>query len=113
MRGTQSHAWVMSFPSELEAFRAFAHAHPFGSRFNGPDRGAWYAAFAPPGTPPEIVALLNGAIEKALTDKTLQENFVKGSLESIGGSPEKLDKLAKADSVKYERLVRELNISAG
>lgn len=24
---------------------AFTHAHPFGSRFNGPDRGAWYAAF--------------------------------------------------------------------
>lgn len=25
---------------------AFIHAHPFGSRFNLPDRGAWYAAFA-------------------------------------------------------------------
>jgi RES domain-containing protein len=25
---------------------AFAHAHPLGSRFNGPDRGAWYAGFA-------------------------------------------------------------------
>lgn len=24
---------------------AFTHAHPTGSRFNGPDRGAWYAAF--------------------------------------------------------------------
>ncbi len=24
---------------------AFCHAHPQGSRFNGPDRGAWYAAF--------------------------------------------------------------------
>jgi hypothetical protein len=24
---------------------AFAHAHPLGSRFNGPDRGAWYAGF--------------------------------------------------------------------
>lgn len=23
---------------------AFIHAHPLGSRFNGPDRGAWYAA---------------------------------------------------------------------
>lgn len=23
---------------------AFSHAHPLGSRFNGPDRGAWYAA---------------------------------------------------------------------
>jgi hypothetical protein len=25
---------------------AFCHPHPEGSRFNGPDRGAWYAAFA-------------------------------------------------------------------
>ena len=24
---------------------AFTHAHPLGSRFNGADRGAWYAAF--------------------------------------------------------------------
>lgn len=24
---------------------AFTHAHPMGSRFNGPDRGAWYAGF--------------------------------------------------------------------
>jgi RES domain-containing protein len=25
---------------------AFTHANPFGSRFNGPERGAWYAAFS-------------------------------------------------------------------
>lgn len=24
---------------------AFAHPHPLGARFNGPDRGAWYGAF--------------------------------------------------------------------
>ena len=24
----------------------FCHPHPLGARFNGPDRGAWYAAFA-------------------------------------------------------------------
>ncbi|MFN4140963.1 RES family NAD+ phosphorylase [Aestuariivirga sp.] len=24
---------------------AFCHAHPHGSRFNGPDRGAWYGGF--------------------------------------------------------------------
>lgn len=24
---------------------AFVHAHPLGSRFNGPERGAWYAGF--------------------------------------------------------------------
>jgi RES domain len=25
---------------------AFTHANPFGGRFNGPERGAWYAGFA-------------------------------------------------------------------
>ena len=25
---------------------AFCHPHPLGARFNGPDRGAWYAGFA-------------------------------------------------------------------
>lgn len=25
---------------------AFTHANPFGSRFNGPERGAWYAGFS-------------------------------------------------------------------
>jgi len=72
---------------------------------------AWYAAFAPTGTPAEIVATLNGAIAKSMTDKGLQENLVKGSLEAVGGTPEQLDQIAKADSVKYKKLVTELNIS--
>ncbi len=31
VRGTHSHAWVMSFPSELEAFRAYARTYPDAS----------------------------------------------------------------------------------
>ena len=33
---------------------AFTHAHPLGSRFNGPDRGAWYAGFDPETSQAEI-----------------------------------------------------------
>lgn len=33
---------------------AFCHAHPLGSRFNGPDRGAWYAAFELPTAQQEV-----------------------------------------------------------
>jgi tripartite-type tricarboxylate transporter receptor subunit TctC len=73
---------------------------------------AWYAAFAPTGTPQEIVKLLNAAIQKTLSDPKLLENFNNGSLEAIGGTPEQLGKLARADSEKYERLIKELNISA-
>jgi tripartite-type tricarboxylate transporter receptor subunit TctC len=73
---------------------------------------AWYAAFAPPGMPRELLMQVNAAIQKSLSDPKLLENFTKGSLEAVGGTPETLDTLAKADSKKYERLARELNISA-
>lgn len=38
---------VFGLPYSSIVNAAFCHAHPLGSRFNGPDRGAWYAAFEP------------------------------------------------------------------
>ena len=71
---------------------------------------AWYAAFVPPGTPPAIVDALNAEMAKALGDPKLSETFTKGAIEPVGGTPEELGKLAQADSEKYARLVKELNI---
>jgi hypothetical protein len=34
---------VFGVPNHRVINAAFTHAHPLGSRFNGPDRGAWYA----------------------------------------------------------------------
>ena len=36
---------VAGVPFAVVINAAFCHAHPLGSRFSGPDRGAWYAAF--------------------------------------------------------------------
>lgn len=36
---------VFAVPNAEVINAAFCHAHPLGSRFNGPDRGAWYAGF--------------------------------------------------------------------
>jgi RES domain-containing protein len=36
---------VFGVPNYAIVNATFCHAHPLGSRFNGPDRGAWYAAF--------------------------------------------------------------------
>lgn len=36
---------VFGVPYHRVVNAAFCHAQPLGSRFNGPDRGAWYAAF--------------------------------------------------------------------
>ena len=36
---------VFAVPYAAVINASFCHAHPLGSRFNGPDRGAWYAGF--------------------------------------------------------------------
>lgn len=74
---------------------------------------AWYAAFVPSGTPAPIVAKLNAEMNKALKDPKLIETFTKGAIEPVGGGTEEIGKLAQADSAKYAKLVKELNIKAG
>jgi tripartite-type tricarboxylate transporter receptor subunit TctC len=71
---------------------------------------AWYAAFVPPGTPSGIVAQINAEMAKALKDPKLLDTFTKGAVEAVGGTPDELGKLARSDSAKYARLVKELGI---
>jgi tripartite-type tricarboxylate transporter receptor subunit TctC len=71
---------------------------------------SWYAAFAPLGTPPAVIARLNAAISTALADSTTRELFLKSATEPVGGTPTDLERAARADSDKYARLVSELNI---
>lgn len=78
--------------------------------FKGLVLDAWYAAFVPKGTPAEIVGKLNKEMNESLKDTKLLTNFTTGAVEPIGGTPEEMGKLAQADSVKYARLIKELNI---
>jgi tripartite-type tricarboxylate transporter receptor subunit TctC len=73
---------------------------------------SWFGVFAPAGTPGEMIAALNTATAKVLNEPTLREHFAKASLEIAGGTPEELGRLARTDSDKYARLVKDLNISA-
>jgi tripartite-type tricarboxylate transporter receptor subunit TctC len=72
----------------------------------------WFGAFVPKGTPAAIVTRLNAVMAEALADPAIKESFNRGSMEAVGGAPEVLGVLAREDSVKYERLVRELDIRA-
>ena len=44
--GLSPNELVAGFPHYRVVNAAFTHAAPQGSRFNGPERGAWYAGFA-------------------------------------------------------------------
>ena len=43
--GIGPHELVFGVPYAAVVNAAFCHPHPLGGRFNGPERGAWYAGF--------------------------------------------------------------------
>jgi tripartite-type tricarboxylate transporter receptor subunit TctC len=71
---------------------------------------SWFAVFAPLGTPSAVITRLNAECEKALADKTTRDALFKAATEPVGGTPERLATLARADAEKYARIVRDVNI---
>ena len=49
-------------------------------------------------------------MNKALKDPKLMATFDKGAIEPVGGGSDELGKLAKSNSEKYARLVKEINL---
>lgn len=78
--------------------------------YQGVTLESWFAAFAPMGTPPAVIARLNAEFEKALADKAVRDSLFKAATEPVGGDTERLAKLARADSEKYARIVKDVNI---
>ena len=78
--------------------------------FPGVTLESWFAVFAPIGTPPAVIARLNAECDKALADKAVRDALFKAATEPVGGDTERLAKLARADSEKYARIVKEVNI---
>jgi tripartite-type tricarboxylate transporter receptor subunit TctC len=64
----------------------------------------------PLGTPAPVIARLNAAANKALSDPATHQQFLTSATEPVGGTPEDLTKVARGDFEKYARLIGELNI---
>ena len=65
------------------------------------------------GTPAAVIARLNAETDKALKDPAMKEALARGATEGVGGAAEALAKLAREDSEKYARIVKEVNIKLG
>ena len=79
----------------------------------GYEATAWFALFAPAGTPREIVARLNAVAAKALdTDEVRERLAPQGSADLVGGAPEVLGNLVKSEIGKWSKVVRESGAKA-
>ncbi|WAC27554.1 Bug family tripartite tricarboxylate transporter substrate binding protein [Ancylobacter sp. SL191] len=67
----------------------------------------WNALFAPAGTPPEVIATLNAAANKALADPKVQARLADFSAKPVGSTPEQLGEHVKKEIAKWAPIVKQ------
>ena len=73
---------------------------------------AWFAFFAPAGTPADIVGRLNQEINRALREADVRERLsAQGSAELIGGPPERLGQLREKEIAKWAQVIRAAGVT--
>lgn len=71
---------------------------------------AWFALFAPSGTPPEIVTSLNKMIAVALADDSVQFVLKQAGYNGKASSPAELARTLKAEHEKWGKVIRDKGI---
>ena len=67
---------------------------------------SWYALFAPAGTPPAIVAKINGDTNRMLTDPDLKSRVTKLGFRLVGSSPGQLGTYLKNEIGKWATIAK-------
>jgi tripartite-type tricarboxylate transporter receptor subunit TctC len=71
---------------------------------------AYFAAFAPAGTPPEAIAKLNKALNDAANSKEIQEKFSALGFEIDPGPPEALAQRNRRETAKWAKAIKDAKI---
>jgi tripartite-type tricarboxylate transporter receptor subunit TctC len=71
----------------------------------------WVAAFAPKGTPPEVVQRLNGAITAALAAPAVRERFLTFGFDPWAGEASAVTRAQETDSAHFAQIVKQAKIS--
>jgi tripartite-type tricarboxylate transporter receptor subunit TctC len=71
---------------------------------------AYFAVFAPAGTPPDIVAKLNAAVNAAAQSKEIQDKFAPIGFAVEPGTPEALAQRSKVETAKWAKAIKDAKI---
>jgi tripartite-type tricarboxylate transporter receptor subunit TctC len=74
--------------------------------------GSWQAVVAPAGTPAEIVAKLNGAINASLRSPELKAGFARLRAEASIGAPQDLSAMIADEAQKWSAVVKAIGLKA-
>ncbi|WP_313697359.1 tripartite tricarboxylate transporter substrate binding protein [Achromobacter sp.] len=71
---------------------------------------SWNAFFAPAGTPPEVMAALNAALQKTLASPELKEKLAAQGTQLYTGTPDEYQRFIGGEKAKWAEIVKRANI---
>jgi tripartite-type tricarboxylate transporter receptor subunit TctC len=78
--------------------------------FPGFEAGSWFGFFAPKGTPDNVIATLNKAVNEVLP--SLGDQMIKEGADPVGGTPEQFRQFVMKEYEKWRVVVRESGATA-
>jgi len=82
------------------------------SGLKGFNLDAWAGLVAPAGTPPDVIAKLNGALRKIIDSPEVQQKFKNVGFEGFSSTPAELGDYIKAQLAEWQKMVKDANIQA-
>jgi len=79
--------------------------------YPGFDSASWGAMFAPAATPKPVLERLHGTLAKLLAEPAVRERLEAQSCDIVGGTPEALADLVRAEQAKWGPIIRDKNIT--
>lgn len=79
--------------------------------FKSVDTNNWYGMFASAKTPPEVIKLLNRAVQQAVADPAANARMTQSGAEPKSSTPEELGAILKADTDKWAQVIKSRNIT--
>jgi tripartite-type tricarboxylate transporter receptor subunit TctC len=80
--------------------------------FPGFEAGSWFGFFAPKGTPAEVVATLNKAVNEIIALPAVEAQLVKEGADPAGGTPQRFADFVQREFEKWRTVVRESGATA-
>jgi tripartite-type tricarboxylate transporter receptor subunit TctC len=82
------------------------------SGYPGFEAGSWFGFFAPKGTPSEVIATLNKAVNEIIEVPATEAALVKEGADPVGGTPQQFAQFVKREFEKWRTVVRESGATA-
>jgi len=75
--------------------------------YPGFEAGSWFGFFAPKGTPAEVVATLNKAVNEIIGVPAFEAALIKEGADPVGGTPQQFAAFVQREFEKWRTVVRE------